>query len=479
MRKPLFTKQRLAAALMSAFVLSGCAIGPDYKRPDVDFPEFYIKDAKTAAIDTSLPSEVEAIASDWWRNFNDPILDEMVTSALTYNQDLVQASARVDEAAAQARIARNALLPQINGSAGAGRGQSSEYIAGLNPPASNFNAAATVSWELDVWGALRRGNESARASYLASSYTRDALQLSLTAQVAQTYFQLRAYDAQLVLSQETIRTREQSLDVQTKRFNEGFLSRVEVAQAQAELADARLNGEKQALAIQTTETALSVLLGRSPREFLQAHARGHSIAEMPKALDMPTDLPANLLLRRPDIASAEQRLIAANADIGVARAAYFPSIGLTGTLGSNSLALSQLFSGPAAAWSFVGNLATPIFNFGTTQAQVKAANARQQQALAGYQKAIQVGFKDVLDSFNTQSSSTRQMKAQSDQVAATQEALKLLNLRYAEGYSGYFEVLDSQRSAYAAQLALIDAQLTQLNAQVNVYKALGGGWTQP
>lgn len=479
MHKSLKTQKKLIAALLSAFIVTGCAIGPNYKQPDTAFPKVYPQDRKTSVIDTHLPADIESISNDWWRGFNDSALNDMVNQALLYNQDLAEASARVDESAAQARIARNTALPQINSSSAGSRGKSSEHTSAINAPTNNFNAAATISWELDIWGALRRSNESARARYLASSYTRDALQLSLTAQVAQTYFQLRAYDELLNLSKETIRTREQSLGVQTKRFKEGFLSKVEVAQAQAELAGARLNGEKQALAIQTTETSLSVLLGRSPREFLEKHLRAQTINTLPKTLDVPMDLPANLILRRPDVASAEQQLIAANAEIGMARAAYFPSIGLTGSLGSNSPALSQLFSGPAAAWSFVGSLAAPIFNFGTTQANVNAANARQKQALAAYQKVIQMSFKETLDVFNSQSSTAKQMENQLSQVAATQEALKLLNLRYEAGYSGFFEVLETERGAYAAQVALIDAQLAQLNAQVNLYKALGGGWHIP
>ncbi|TDR31668.1 efflux transporter outer membrane subunit [Hydromonas duriensis] len=462
------------AAFWVSLTLSGCAIGPDYQRPPTDLPEIY---PNAAHIDTALPEQVKAVSSKWWTSFNDDVLNQMEEEALAENQDLIKASAAVDEAAAQARIARNGLLPSLSTSNTAQRGNTSDEVYGSTSTANAYSVGATLSWELDIWGKLRRANEAGRAGFLASRYARDAAQLSLTALVAQTYFQLRAYDASLLVSNETVKTREQSLQLQRRRFEEGYLSKLEVAQAESELASAQLSAQQQALAIQKTETALGILLGRSPRVLLDSKPRGATIEQLSLVkLDEPIDLPSNLLLRRADVASAEQQLIAANANIGVARAAYFPSISLSGNLGSQSLELSRLFSGPAAAWSFVGNVAAPIFNFGSTQAQVKIANARQQQALASYQKSIQEAFKDVYDGLNSQTSMKQQAQSARQQRDAAQEALKLVNLRYSEGYSGYFEVLDAERNAYAAQLALINIQLSQLNAQVDLYKALGGGW---
>jgi multidrug efflux system outer membrane protein len=462
-----------ALALLTAFTLSACAIGPDYARAPVDLPEQY---PAAQNVDTQLPLAVKNVSAQWWQGFNDDVLNQMETQALAYNHDLEQANARVTEAAAQARIARNGLLPQVNASGTATRGQNAETIYGSNEVANAYQVGATLSWELDVWGKLRRTNESARAAYLASRYTRDALQLSLTAQVAQTYFQLRALDASLDMTRKTLVSREQSLKLQQARFNAGYLSQLEVSQAVAELASAKLSAEQLALSIKTTETALAVLLGQAPRTFTDANPRGLEVAQLLNQAQMPRELPANLLLRRADLASAEQQLIAANANIGVARAAYFPSVSLSASAGSQGITASQLFSGPAAAWSFVGNLAAPIFNFGTTGAQVKVANARQQQALAAYQKAIQVAFKEAFDASNTQISTQAQLSDAREQMNAAQKALKLVDLRYEAGYSGYFELLDAQRNAYATQLALINIQLAQLDAQVGLFKALGGGW---
>ena len=470
-------KMSRAALLVSVALtggLAGCAIGPNYQRAPMDLPEQY---PNATQIDTSLPEQVKAIPQKWWTVFNDPVLNQMEEEALAENQDLIKAAAAVDEAAAQARIARNGLLPSLSTGNAAQRGNTSDYVYGPTSATNTYTVGATLSWELDVWGKLRRSNEAGRASYLASRYARDAAQLSLSAQVAQTYFQLRAYDAALTVSNSTVKGREQSLNLQRRRFEEGYLSKFEVAQAEAELASAQLSAQQQALAIQNTETALGILLGRSPRLLLQNNPRGASIEQLSAIkTEDPADLPSNLLLRRPDVVSAEQQLIAADANIGVARAAYFPSISLSGNLGSQSLALSNLFSGPAAAWSFVGNIAAPIFNFGTTQAQVKIANARQQQALASYQKAIQVAFKDVYDGLHSSSSNKQQLQTVRQQRNAAQEALKLVRLRYDAGYSGYFEVLDAERNAYSTELALINIQLAQLNAQVNLFKALGGGW---
>ena len=462
----------VAAAV--GILLAGCAVGPNYQRAPMDLPEQY---PNAATIDTQMPARIQAIPQKWWLNFNDAVLNQMQEQALAENHDLIKAAAAVDEAAALARIARNGLLPSLSTSNAAQRGNTSNDVYGSTATASTYAVGASLSWELDVWGKLRRTNEAARANFLASRYARDAAQLSLTALVAQTYFQLRAYDALLLVSQSTLKTREQSLNLQRKRFEEGYLSKLEVAQAQAELNNAQLTAQQQRLAIEQTETALGVLLGQSPRLLLQSNARGASIEQLSQVEAVaPNDAPSNLLLRRPDVAGAEQQLIAANANIGVARAAYFPSISLSGNVGSQSLALSNLFSGPAATWSFVGNIVAPIFNFGSTQAQVKAANARQQQALASYQKAIQVAFKDAYDSFNANASNKQQLSTVRQQRDAAQEALKLVRLRYDAGYSGYFEVLDAERNAYSTELSLINIQLSQLNAQVNLYKALGGGW---
>ena len=458
-------------SLTVSLLLTACAIGPDYQRPPVDVPEQW-------SIKTSDASEVQRVADKWWENFSDPVLNRMVEEALVNNQDINIAIAQLDDAAAQARLARTALLPQLNGAAGGQRGRSSSETSSGNL-GEVYTAQAALSWEIDLWGKLRRSNEAARAQYLGSAYNRDATRLLIAAQVAQTYFQMRALDASLEVTRNTQTTREESLSTQEKRFKYGMVSMLEVSQAQSELATAKINAASQALSLKTTENALSVLLGRSPRAFLEAHERGQTLSQMTHVTQIPAGIPSDVLTRRPDVASAEQALVAANARIGVARAAYFPSISLTGHLGSQSLSLSNLFTGPAATWSFVGNLAAPIFNFGATQANVNSANAKQRQALAQYEKSIQNAFKETLDGFASVESTRQQEAAALEQVRATNEALRLANLRYDNGYSSNLEQLDAQRSAYQTQLSLISIRLARLNASVDLYKALGGGWTLP
>lgn len=453
-----------------ALLLSACSLAPIYQPPQVGMPDTY------QAAQAALPEQVQRIESRWWLNYNDPALNQMVEQALEHNHDLGAAIAQMDDSAAQARIARNSMLPSINASGSGARAQTSTYSSGLGATGNSYSIGASLSWELDLWGALRNSNKAATGTYLASVYNQEATRLSIAALVAQTYFQLLAADSSLKLAQETERSRKETFDIQTQSFNAGNLSMLEVDQARAEWDSARLSAEQQALAVKTTEAALSVLLGQAPREFLQAHARGSTLDTLVAPKDIPVGLPSDILLRRPDVAAAEQRLIAANANIGVARAAYFPSIGLTGNVGGQSFGLSKLFTGPAGTWSFVGNLAAPIFNFGSTQANVNSANARQRLALENYQKTVQTSFQDVLNSLRTAESMQTQSVIQRDQVKTSKEALHLAQLRYDNGYSGYLDLLDTQRNNFAVQMQAISTQLNYLNATVNVYKALGGGW---
>ncbi|WP_227105662.1 efflux transporter outer membrane subunit [Chromobacterium rhizoryzae] len=461
-------KRALIPSLV-ALALTACAVGPDYSRPKLELPD-------------SAQAQNPAIALDWWKQFNDPVLDQLIAQALEHNQDLAAASARVDEAAAQAGIARAQLLPALNANAGYQRGRASSTTSTPGAPLVSDvrNANLTASWELDLWGKLRRGNEAARADFAASRFARDSSKLAIAAQTAQTYFQLRAYDAQLDIAKRTLQSREESLKLQTKRFKGGLISELDQQQAEAEAASARAKVPQIASALEQTESALGVLLGHSPKQLVAGGIqRGQSLDALSAPPEVPAGLSSSLLERRPDIAASEQQLVAANARIGVARAAYFPSISLSGALGSQSLSLDTLFTGPTRTWSFVGNLAAPVFNFGQTGYSVDAASARQKQALAQYQKTVQSAFKDALDALSGYGAAREIQAAQTTQFQALNKSLRLANLRYDNGYASYLDVLDAQRNSFQAELGLVSAKLDQLNAVVGLYKALGGGWEAP
>ncbi|SCK17114.1 efflux transporter outer membrane subunit [Vogesella sp. LIG4] len=448
--------------LMVALALSGCAaVGPDYQRPALELPA---------------GQQVAKVDARWWQSFGDAHLNALIDEALQYNRDLRQAGARVEEAAASLDSARASRLPQVTANAGAARARTSQYSSGAGAIGDQYSASLNASWELDLWGKLSRQREAAAANLAASEYGLDAVRLSLAAQVSDAYFQLLAFDSQLAAAQATLKGREDSFTLRQKRFNGGMTSELELKQAEAELAAAQAAVPKLAQAVDKSEHALAVLVGRSPRQLMQQPVRGQlqdSLVEVPS---VPADLPSDLLLRRPDIAVAEQQLIAANARIGVARAAYFPSIGLSAGIGSESFKLSQLFSGPAQMWSFAGNLAAPIFNNGAIAADVSAATARQKQALAGYEKAVQSAFADTLDALTAVRSSRETELAQRKQLDAVREAFRLARLRYDNGYSSYLEVLDAERSVFQLEQSLADARLARLQAAVGLYTALGGGW---
>ncbi|MBA4707634.1 efflux transporter outer membrane subunit [Aquitalea aquatica] len=452
--------------LLLSLALTACAVGPDYSRPKFDLP-------------ASTTTQQASIASDWWQQFNDPVLDQLISEALQHNQDLALSAAQVDEAAALAGIARAQLLPSLAANAGYQRARTSAETTTPGSPlvADVRNANLTASWELDLWGKLRRSSEAARATLAASQYSRDAARLSLSALVAQTYFQMRAFDAQLDIAKRTLDSRESSLQLRQKRFKGGMTSELDMRQAESEAASARATIPQLSKSLQQTETALAVLLGRTPRELLEGKLqRGQAIDLLNVPPSIPADLSSGLLERRPDLAAAEAQLIAANARIGVAKAAYFPSISLTGALGSQSLSMETLFSGATRTWSFVGNATAPIFNFGQTGLNVDAASARQRQALAQYQKSVQTAFKETQDALVASSAAREVQEAQTTQLTALNRALHLATLRYDNGYSSYLDVLDAERNTFQAELNLVNAKLDRLNAAISLYKALGGGW---
>jgi len=459
--------RRFVILSLIALAFGGCAVGPNYVRPTVDTPPSWrMTDAEAKDVaDTA-----------WWGQFNDPVLDNLIGSALQENLDLQIASARVDEFAGRYGFVRADLFPQVGASAAAGRQRFTEETGNTNPPGTNFtlnNYSATLNagWELDVWGRIRRATEAARAELVGSEEGRRAVILSLVGSVAGSYVNLRDLDRQLEISKDTAKTRGDSLDIFKLRLEGGFSSEVEYVQVKSlyEEALAVIPAVEKAITLQ--ENGLCFLLGRNPGPI----PRGKTIDQLTLPA-IPAGLPSDLLARRPDILQAEQNLVAANARIGVAKAAYFPTISLTGFFGSASTDLSTLFTGPAQVWSYSAPITMPIFTAGKIAGDVQAAEAIQRQALAGYRQSIQAGFREVDDSLADQARTREQLAAQGRQVEALQKYVELAQLRFDNGYTSYLEVLDAQRTLFNVQLSYTQNQGVLFQALINLYKAMGGGW---
>lgn len=459
------------AGLLLAGGLSGCAFGPDHTRPGMETPEAWRTEAATAG----------RVQDGWWRGFNDPALDALVEAALVSNRDLAKAVASVDEARAQLGLARANQLPSLDAQGSSQRQRHS--LEGLNAftPENRVQdlhaAGGALSYEVDLWGRYRRATEAARADLLSGMAARDTVRLALVAQVARTYFDLRAFDRQLQIARDTLASREASRDLRKVRYELGLTSELDYRQAIAESESARATVSTLEYNVAASETALGVLTGKSPRDIVAGGVqRGLAVDAVPTAPTIPAGLPSELLERRPDIVQAEQQLAAANARIGVAKAAYFPSISLTGLLGYESTALTSLFTGPAGTWRYAGNVTMPIFDFGRVKAGVEAAEARQRGALAAYEKAVQDAFRETQDALAANRRARGMVEAQNTQVAALRRSLHLARLRYDNGYSSYLEVHDAERGLFSAEVALAAAQRDQLVAMVDIYRALGGGW---
>ncbi|WP_028995930.1 efflux transporter outer membrane subunit [Azonexus hydrophilus] len=468
MRRPLFRLTPLALAVL----LSGCAVGPDYLRPANWLPAAF-KEAPTAVAETK--TDNPAIVQQWWTLFNDTTLNELVDLALRQNADLRSAVARVEQADAAAREAGASLFPNVDAQAAGSNTHLSEKTAtwSVNSPEvlRARSAGLSLSYELDVWGRVRRSNEAARASLLASQYGRDSIRLSVAGLVAANYLNLRALDAQLAITAESLSSREESAKLVKTRVDAGLVSPLDQYQADGALAalqaqQAELRRSRALLAHQ-----LALLTGKPDLEV----AAG-PLSAIPLPPQPPAGLPADLIEARPDVRQAEQQLIAANANIGVAKAAYYPKFSLTGVLGSESKTLSDLFSSGAGTWSAGLSLLMPIFDFGKTGARVDQAKALNQQSLIAWQKTLETAYKEVRDALASLNELGTAESAQENRADNARKALDLARLRYDAGYSGYLEVLDAQRSANEAQLAAIATRQARLNAAVDLFKALGGGW---
>ncbi len=442
-----------------ALLLSACSVGPDYVRPDIAAPQNWRIEEKESA-------DVANLA--WWNGYGDKVLDELIEKALRQNKDLLIAVARIDEYAAQYGVARSEFFPQISAGASFTQQQSPQTFGA---PVKTNQLALNASWELDLWGKIRRGTEAARAELIASEEGRRSAVLSLVSSVASSYILLRDLDKQLEIARETAKSRKESLDLFKIRFEGGVITELELAQSRSEYEQALATIPQLEQSVALQEHAISILLGENPGSI----ARGKSIDQLPVPLP-PRGLPSEILQRRPDILEAEQTLVAANAEIGVARSAYFPSISLTGLLGVSSSELNNLFKGPARMYSYGASLTAPIFTAGKTASQVKVAEAQQQQALLKYQQAIQTAFREVEDGLVQQNKTREQLAAQNRQVDALRNYASLARLRFDNGYSSFLEVLDAERSLFNAELNYSQTQGNLHQYIISLYKAMGGGW---
>ena len=455
----------VGSPILLSLLLAACTVGPDYRRPAVDLPEGY------AVEQSPVPA-----AERWWTLFQDPVLDRLVDEALAGNADLLAAAERVEQARAIAGLARADQFPNAGIDAGASRNRASEQGAFPLPPeaieTSTYRAALRASWELDFWGRYRRATEAARAELAASEFGRLAVRASLVAEVSRGYFALRALDRRLETAESTREGRGRALELQKLRLDAGAVSEIEYRQIESDLRGAealvpiiRQNREQQ-------RSALAVLLGRTPREIFGADiARGDPAT--PAAIEVPAGLPSDLLLRRPDVRAAEERLRAANARIGVARAAYFPSITLTGAYGGESQTLGDLFSPAARTWSVAGGLLQPLLTAGRIQSGVDLADAQAREAALAYRKAIANAFREVRDAIQAQGNARETFAAQQRREQALARTFELARLRYDNGAIGLFEVLETERQLFAARLDAIDAERARRAAIVDLYLALG------
>jgi multidrug efflux system outer membrane protein len=455
------------ACALAACLAAGCTVGPAYKRPSIDAPaafRFDLKDARDTA------------NTAWWQQFQDPELDRLIGIALAENKDVQVAAARIDEFLGQFRTTRSLLFPQVGAGLNAQRqrippGQFQSAPGFTSGVIDAYSLDLSVSWEIDVFGKRRSETEAARAILLASEEGRRATILTLVSTVATSYVALRQLDRQLEISKETARTRLGSFELFRERFEGGTVSELELSQTKSDYEAALVAIPPLESQIAQAEDALAVLLGRNPGPI----RRGAALVDLKLPL-VPAGLPSQLVERRPDLRQAEQQLIAANAQISVARAQYFPVISLTGLFGSASNVFSGLFKGANKAWTYGVGSTMPVFTAGGIAGSVQTSEAAQREALLRYQQAIQVAFREVSDSLVAHAKAREQLVYQDSQVATLRTYLELAQLRYENGYTSYIEVLDAERNLFNAEVAQTQTMSNVYVSLVNLYKAMGGGW---
>ena len=470
-------------------MMGGCTLGPDYERP-------MLHDADGFRMQPTLTAEEASLADlGWWELFQDEHLQSLIRRALTENKDMRMAASRVQESRARLSATGADQFPQVTGNTSVQRVQPSSAVArqfgfpgiaagptsstddvrqgALQIPATTqYKATADLSFEIDLWGKLRRATEAAQADLLAQEWARHTVALTLVSDLARVYFELHELDVELEIAELTLKSRREAREIIRLRKMMGQSSALDVRRAEQEVARAEAVVPDLERQIGQREHHLSILMGRNPERVV----RGTSLRDQSLPPDVPAGLPSALLERRPDILEAEQRLIAANAKIGVAKAAFFPQISLTGNFGAQSLEFSDLFVGASRIWTFGPAVTVPIFNAGRNQANLAVSRAQQEQALIAYEQTIQQAFREVEDALLSYHK-TREVRTTRERlVNASREALQLAEFEYLNGQATSLDVLAAQREALNAEISLVQTRRDQLIAVVQLYKALGGGW---
>jgi outer membrane protein, multidrug efflux system len=464
-------KKPAALLLLPIALIAGCTVGPNYRRPSVSAPSTY----RGLTPEEAARTEAKSFADEkWWQVFQDEELKKLIQTALEQNYDVRIAAVRILEAQARLGITRADQFPAVNAQAlvlneGSAK---SKFLPQFETSASQVGLS--FFWDLDFWGKYRRATEAARASLVASEWARREVITQLVANVASAYFQLRALDLQLEISRRTLATRQDSLRLTQALANGGAASMLDVRQAEQLVFTAAALIPSLEQQIEQQENLISILLGNNPGPV----PRGKPLTEQEHSPTVPAGLPSSLLERRPDIREAEEQLIAANAEIGVARAAYFPDIPLTAAAGFQSTALGNLFSGPAGLWTFGASLTQPIFTGGRLKSNVRLAESEREEAVLVYKQSIQSAFQDVSDALIAYRK-TQEFRDQQQQLTeSAQDATRLSHLRYSGGAASYLEVLTNDTNYFSAELGLVQAELNELLALVQLYQGLGGGWVQ-
>ncbi|MDR0968776.1 MAG: efflux transporter outer membrane subunit [Holosporaceae bacterium] len=462
--------KKLATTSLLVF-LTACEVGPDYERPKIAMPDLNAKE-----------EIAEFVANKWWSVFSDVTLNNLEERALKYNADMKIAIANVEMAAAMAGVAIADLFPSIKASGRGNRSLDSKntrmgkmLTEGRN--ATDYSAGFDASYEIDFWGKYRRANEAARANLLSAKAGKEVALLAVTAGVAKAYFQLRSLEAKLAIAERTLKIREGTCAVYKSRFQNGYCSEFDYLRVQAEMASVKTTVLNLESGLAKAENALSVLIGANPREIVARRtAKSQAIERLRIPSTVPQGLPSDILARRPDVLIVEGQLIAANAEIGKARAAYFPSISLTGAYGFESMSLGRLFAGGSEMMNFGAGIYLPIFNGGKIRSLNKAAEANYRLMLAEYEKSIQNAFRDALDALISNRKTREIVISRTRQVNALKKSYAIAKRQKEVGLIGLIDLLDVERNLLGAEMELVEALQSQLNATVDLCKALGGGW---
>lgn len=464
-------KPRLLSVLL-LIVLTGCAVGPDYQRPALNLPTQWPAEVR-------LSMEQRQSWASWWTRYNDPVLNRLVDSALSDNLDIGLAAARVRQARAVLGLSRAREYPTLDARVRSARSEASTLTQPLSGTGAqdSYHVAAVLGYEVDLWGRLDRATEAAQARLLQSQFSQDAVRLAVITDTVTTYFDWRGAQSRIRITRDAIDAREQAYELERVRFKHGFSPELVLRQAEAELENARAQLPELEAEAQRLWRALAILTGRPASALLEPVALPSApLAEINYATALPAFMPSRLLERRPDIRAAEAALIGANADIGVAKAAWYPQVNLSLAIGSEALDIGDLFSDPAALWQLGASVVAPLLDFGRRSAQVDSAQALHDAAELQYRATVRNAFVDVGNALTLLETANDRLVVRSREVEALRRAVELAQTRYAAGSIGYLPVLDARRALYRSQLARTDAVRDRLVAATTLFKALGGGW---